>query len=82
MNVSGVGANKLKKYGQRFLEEIQKFCTERPGVTLSMTEEGEEWRNMRKTEVYRVLRQDIMLFLQKFTEHWTVNQKIAAVPEN
>ena len=42
LNVSGVGANKLKKYGQRFLEEIQKFCTERPGVTLSMTEEGEE----------------------------------------
>ena len=42
LNVSGVGENKLKKYGQRFLEEIQKFCTERPGVTLSMTEEGEE----------------------------------------
>ena len=42
LNVSGVGANKLKKYGQRFLEEIQKFCTECPGVTLSMTEEGEE----------------------------------------
>lgn len=42
LNVSGVGTNKLKKYGQRFLEEIQKFCTERPGVTLSMTEEGEE----------------------------------------
>ena len=42
LNVSGVGANKLKKYGQRFLEEIQKFCTERPGVTLSMTDEGEE----------------------------------------
>lgn len=41
LNVSGVGANKLKKYGQRFLEEIQKFCTERPGVTLSMTEEEE-----------------------------------------
>ena len=42
LNVSGVGENKLKKYGQRFLEEIQKFCTERPGVTLSMTQEGEE----------------------------------------
>lgn len=42
LNVSGVGANKLKKYGQRFLQEIKKFCTERPGVTLSMTEEGEE----------------------------------------
>lgn len=42
LNVSGVGANKLKKYGQRFLQEIQKFCTERPGVTLSITEEGEE----------------------------------------
>ena len=42
LNVSGVGANKLKKYGQRFLQEIQKFCTERPGVTLSMTEEGKE----------------------------------------
>ena len=42
LNVSGVGENKLKKYGQRFLQEIQKFCTERPGVTLSITEEGEE----------------------------------------
>ena len=42
LNVSGVGANKLKKYGQRFLQEIQKFCTERLGVTLSMTQEGEE----------------------------------------
>ena len=26
LEVSGVGENKLKKYGQRFLEEIQKFC--------------------------------------------------------
>ena len=29
LEVSGVGENKLKKYGQRFLEEIQKFCLER-----------------------------------------------------
>jgi len=32
LEVSGVGENKLKKYGQRFLEEIQKFCLERPNA--------------------------------------------------
>ncbi len=39
LNVSGVGANKLKKYGQRFLEEIRKFCMERPNAVLSIDEE-------------------------------------------
>lgn len=39
LEVSGVGENKLKKYGQRFLEEIQKFCLERPNAVLSMSED-------------------------------------------
>lgn len=39
LNVSGVGENKLKKYGQRFLEAIQHFCTERPEAVLSMPED-------------------------------------------
>ena len=39
LNVSGVGENKLKKYGQRFLETIQQFCTERPEAVLSMQED-------------------------------------------
>ena len=39
LEVSGVGENKLKKYGQRFLEEIQKFCMERPNAVLSMSED-------------------------------------------
>ena len=39
LNVSGVGENKLKKYGQRFLEMIQHFCTERPEAVLSMQED-------------------------------------------
>ena len=39
LNVSGVGENKLKKYGQRFLETIQHFCTERPEAVLSMQED-------------------------------------------
>ena len=34
-----MGKNKLKKYGQRFLEEIQKFCLERPNAVLSMSED-------------------------------------------
>ena len=39
LEVSGVGENKLKKYGQRFLEEIQKFCQEHPNAVLSMAED-------------------------------------------
>ena len=39
LEVSGVGENKLKKCGQRFLEEIQKFCLERPNAVLSMSED-------------------------------------------
>ena len=38
LEVSGVGENKLKKYGQRFLEEIQNFCRDRPDAVLSMPE--------------------------------------------
>ena len=38
LDVSGVGENKLKKYGKRFMEEIQNFCRERPDAVLSMPE--------------------------------------------
>ena len=38
LEVSGVGENKLKKYGQRFLEAIQNFCRDHPDAVLSMPE--------------------------------------------
>ncbi len=41
LTVSGVGENKLKKYGRRFLEEIQNFCMKRPDAVLSMAEDEE-----------------------------------------
>ncbi len=39
--VSGVGANKYSKYGERFLAEITSFMVENPGVVLS-TQADEE----------------------------------------
>ena len=36
LNVSGVGENKLRKYGGRFLEEIRDFRKKHPGAVLSM----------------------------------------------
>ena len=42
LNVSGVGENKLKKYGQRFLKEIQEFTSARPEAVLSMPEENKD----------------------------------------
>ncbi len=41
LDVSGVGENKLHKYGRRFLEEIAGFLAENPGAVVSMAE-GEE----------------------------------------
>ena len=35
MNVNGVGENKFKKYGQRFLDEIKRYEDEHPGVSMS-----------------------------------------------
>ena len=46
LGVSGVGENKLHKYGQRFLDEIAAFLKENPKAVVSMSEEG----NMSKTE--------------------------------
>lgn len=46
LGVSGVGENKLHKYGQRFLDEIAAFLKENPEAVVSMSEEG----NMSKTE--------------------------------
>lgn len=40
LDVSGVGENKLRKYGQRFLEEIQNFSRDHPGAVLSLSEES------------------------------------------
>ena len=42
LNVSGVGENKLKKYGQRFLKEIQEFTSARTEAVLSMPEENKD----------------------------------------
>ena len=46
LGVSGVGENKLHKYGQRFLDEIAAFLEENPEAVVSMLEED----NMSKTE--------------------------------
>ena len=42
LNVSGVGAAKFEKYGQRFLSEIEEYQLSHPGAVISMHEEGEE----------------------------------------
>ena len=39
LSVSGVGENKLHKYGQRFMDEIAAFLAENPGAVVSMAEE-------------------------------------------
>ena len=36
LSVSGVGQNKLMKYGSRFTEEINKFVSEHPGVVTTL----------------------------------------------
>ena len=36
LSVSGVGQNKLMKYGNRFTEEINKFVSEHPGVVTTL----------------------------------------------
>lgn len=42
LQVSGVGENKLRKYGKRFLDEIAVFVKENPGAVVSMAGENEE----------------------------------------
>ncbi|MDE6924064.1 MAG: ATP-dependent DNA helicase, partial [Acetatifactor sp.] len=42
LRVSGVGENKLKKYGKRFLEVIRTFSDAHPDAVISMTEETGE----------------------------------------
>lgn len=39
LQVSGVGENKLRKYGKRFLDEIAVFVKENPGAVVSMAGE-------------------------------------------
>ncbi len=41
LEVSGVGANKLEKYGQRFLDEIACYQSQYPNAVTSIGEEGE-----------------------------------------
>lgn len=41
LEVSGVGENKLRKYGERFLEEISAFLEENPGAVVSVGEDDE-----------------------------------------
>ena len=41
LNVSGVGAMKFEKYGQRFLNAIEEYQLSHPGVVISMYEEEE-----------------------------------------
>ena len=36
LSVSGVGQNKLMKYGSRFTDEINKFVSEHPGVVTTL----------------------------------------------
>lgn len=38
LNVSGVGAMKFEKYGQRFLDEVHRFQLNKPNVVISITE--------------------------------------------
>lgn len=42
LDVSGVGENKLHKYGKRFIDEITDFVTENPNAVISAELEGEE----------------------------------------
>ena len=42
LNVSGVGAAKYDKYGQRFLNEIKAFQERNPDAVISMSEEEEQ----------------------------------------
>lgn len=71
LEVSGVGENKLKKYGQRFLEEIQKFCLERPNAVLSMSEdemvipENKGW----KTDEYRKYTEELITLRHYFHQY-------------
>lgn len=42
LRVSGIGENKLKKYGKRFLSVIKSFLDMRPGVVVSLAERDED----------------------------------------
>ena len=41
LEVSGVGENKLRKYGERFLREISAFLEENPGAVVSVSANDE-----------------------------------------
>ena len=42
LNVSGVGANKFDKYGQRFLDEISTYKMDHPDLAISIYESAEQ----------------------------------------
>ena len=46
LRVSGVGENKLKKYGERFIELIEQFVSEHSGDTFSMQVSDEQTSGM------------------------------------
>ncbi len=41
LGVSGVGENKFRKYGKRFMEEIAAFLEENPGTVVHIAEEDD-----------------------------------------
>lgn len=49
LNVSGVGAAKFEKYGQRFLDEIAAYQIGHPGVVISMAVESESEETLNET---------------------------------
>lgn len=49
LNVSGVGAAKFEKYGQRFLDEIADYQIGHPGVVISMAVESESEETLNET---------------------------------
>ena len=68
MNVNGVGVNKFDKYGQRFLDEIEKYVNSNNDVVLSLqldTEQNEEKRNTvprRKKEEFNLTQEEAERF--------------------
>lgn len=50
LKVSGVGENKQKKYGERFLRAVRAFLDNHPGAVISMEPESAEWENAGKAK--------------------------------
>ena len=72
LNVSGVGAAKYEKYGERFISEITNFLDENPGATTSIVDNQSETLQVKekKKKTGRKLKADFYLNaedLPKFT---------------